>query len=128
MASEAKLKKMVILPCDLPRWNEIKAALNHLGDVGTIEELESGLSTLYCLVHSEPESGSGDTNGNYCNAGDDIQVPFPGLIYFLMNTATQKEKSTFFWRVLPMMATLAAEIETLKPAGGLQYSKQQEGK
>ena len=100
----------------------MKSALVQLAEVGTVEELKSGLATVYNLAHSE----SGDTNGNY-NAWEGSH-PFGGLIHFLSKNATSKEKSTFFWRVLPMITTLASEIETLKPDTGLQYSVQQEGK
>ena len=113
-------KPMVPLPCDLPRWREIHTLLGVIAEISCTEDLARELGVLYNLVHSD----SGDNNGNYAWEGSH---PFGGLLHFLTHIATPREKSVFFCRVLPMVATLASDMETLRPAGGLQYSRYEQG-
>ena len=88
------------LPSDQPWWDELKGVLK---DISESREIHENLSQITEIVHNK----------------DDQEV----LKYFLDNICDKEESDLIFCLLLPAIATLALEIEIVKPFAGLQRIK-----
>lgn len=52
---------------------------------------------------------------------------FEGFMNFLDNDLTNEERSVFFTKTLPNLATRALKIKDCRPKSGLHFSLQQQG-
>lgn len=116
-----KRRVEVCLPCDQPNWNKLTTSIEKLNYLNPtdINELELILKELQEIAEEDCE------RPRYLSSTA-TEFYFGGLINFLEHDASHDEKENFFGRILPMIASLALEIETLRP-GPLAYSLQQQG-
>ena len=88
------------LPCDQPWWDELKGVLKNISES---REIHENLSQITEIVHNKDDQGV--------------------LKYFLDNICDKEESDLVFCLLLPAVATLALEIETVKPFTGLERIK-----
>ena len=88
------------LPCDQPWWDELKEVLK---DISESQEIHKNISKISEIVQNEEDRGV--------------------LKYFLENVGDKEESDLVFCLLLPAIATLALEIETVKPFIGLERIK-----
>ncbi|KAJ8031100.1 Poly(ADP-ribose) glycohydrolase [Holothuria leucospilota] len=110
------------LPCDEPLWNKLSNEIEKLTTVNAteIEKLRHILKAIQTI--SEECSPRSPCLSPYVTS----DFIFEGLIHFLEHDATPKEIKVFFERTLPTIASIALEIEHLKPPEPLRYSLQQQ--
>ena len=101
--SEDESDTRILLPCDLPSWEEVSNILKELSNCHDSSDIVSNLYKLSEIISNETPSST--------------------LQYFLDNVCGQEEKEMLCNIIIPAIATLALEIPKLKPFIGLQRSK-----
>ncbi|KAK9888526.1 hypothetical protein WA026_000776 [Henosepilachna vigintioctopunctata] len=107
---------LVMLPCDLPWWGNVKQHLNRIGKIKEVEELIDEMEKIYelCNISLDPDDE---------NPEPDL---FLGFKNFLENDLNKEEKNRFFNRIIPNLVDRALKLKELKPKGGLHFSLQQQ--
>uniref|UniRef100_A0A6P7FKF7 poly(ADP-ribose) glycohydrolase n=1 Tax=Diabrotica virgifera virgifera TaxID=50390 RepID=A0A6P7FKF7_DIAVI len=107
---------LVMLPSDLPWWDSVKRLLKKIAETKNSSELIDKMQKIYemCNVSLEPDEESIDPH------------QFAGFMNFLDNDLTNEERSTFFSKTLPNLATRALKIKECRPKNGLHFSLQQQ--
>ncbi|KAL3282245.1 hypothetical protein HHI36_005438 [Cryptolaemus montrouzieri] len=107
---------LVMLPCDLPWWENVKQHLHRISKIKDIGPLIDEMEKIYelCNISLDPD--------------DETPEPdlFLGFQKFLENELNKEERNIFFNRTLPNMVTRALKLKELKPKGGLHFSLQQQ--
>ncbi|XP_066266530.1 uncharacterized protein [Branchiostoma lanceolatum] len=123
--------QQVIFPCDLPTWSDLKLLLQGLKTVKTSDDLVSALDHVYEVAHSRQKVPK---RGKHSRRARGRKPPkrerdshVSGLAWFLQNVLDERERRDFFGKTLPCIADRALELETLKPADGLNVSQRQRG-
>ncbi|XP_074031145.1 uncharacterized protein [Leptinotarsa decemlineata] len=107
---------LVMLPSDLPWWDAVKKQLKKIAETRNSFDLVERMQKIYemCNVSLEPDEDPVDPR------------QLAGFLNFLDNDLTNEERSTFFSKTLPNIASRALKIKELKPKGGLHFSLQQQ--
>ncbi|CAH1104562.1 unnamed protein product [Psylliodes chrysocephalus] len=107
---------LVMLPSDLPWWDSVKRLLKKIAETKNSVDLIEKMQKIYemCNVSLEPDEESSDPQ------------QFEGFMNFLDNDLTNEERSVFFTKTLPNLATRALKIKDCRPKSGLHFSLQQQ--
>ncbi|KAJ8913560.1 hypothetical protein NQ315_017111 [Exocentrus adspersus] len=112
----SRIMALVMLPSDLPWWDNVKRLLKKISKTKNTHELIEGMQKIYemCNISLDPDEEVVDPQ------------QFIGLLNFLDNDLTSEERSVFLSKTLPNMVDRALSIKDLRPKRGLHFSLQQQ--
>lgn len=108
----------VLLPCDLPTWNDVQRHLGQLKMSQEADQMIQGMAKIYdiCCITLDPENSQ----------PKDSQGRFDDLKKFINEVMSEKERSKFLSETLPCLVSQALCLKLVKPGNGFHYSLMKE--
>ncbi|XP_077514418.1 uncharacterized protein LOC144125160 isoform X2 [Amblyomma americanum] len=105
----------VLLPCDVPTWQEVERHLSQLRFAHSPEQLVADMQRIYdlCCVGLDPEDPP----------REEIRLD---LLKRFLKSLSADESRRFFESTLPSLIGSALKLRELRPSGGFLYSLQQQ--